>query len=219
VGKLRHRQGQAPACTTQLTSSETTEPPKRQPPVTSDAALPSQTPGGRRCPGCIYLARPLPGTRAGARRREPNHSLPGDEPNANPTPRHRQRIPSSVPALQQQCWTGGRLAHGPKPAAPLSRAGPGGEVAPSPAQELHLQEAAAGKSLPPWISTPESDAKGRNSTAVSNAQLTPTTGSCQEKGRGKGETTTTSIRPGPERLLNQRKDVLCPRTRRQVSAG
>lgn len=68
-----------------------------------------------------------------------------------------------------------------------------------------MQEAAAGKSLPPWISAPESDAKGRNSTAVSNAQLTPTMGFCQEKGRGKGETTTISICPRPERLLNQRK--------------
>lgn len=52
---------------------------------------------------------------------------------------------------------------------------------------------------------PESDAKGRNSTAVSKAQLTPTMGFCQEKGRGKGETTTISICLGPERLLNQRK--------------
>ena len=52
---------------------------------------------------------------------------------------------------------------------------------------------------------PESDAKGRNSTAVSNAQLTPTMGFCQEKGRGKGETTTISICLGPEHLLNQRK--------------
>lgn len=62
-----------------------------------------------------------------------------------------------------------------------------------------------GKSLPPWISVPESDAKGRNSTAVSNAQLTPTMDFCQGKGRGKGETTTISICLGPERLLNQRK--------------
>lgn len=70
---------------------------------------------------------------------------------------------------------------------------------------LHLQEAAVSKSLPPWISVPESDAKGRNSTAVSNAQLTPTMGFCQGKGRGKGETTTISICPGPECLLNQCK--------------
>lgn len=61
------------------------------------------------------------------------------------------------------------------------------------------------ESLPPWISVPESDAKGRNSTAVSNARLTPTMGFCQQKGRGKGETTTISICLGPECLLKQHK--------------
>lgn len=84
-------------------------------------------------------------------------------------------------------------------------AGPGGEAAPPCAEELHSQEAATGELLPPWISMPESDAKGRNSTAVSNIQLTPTMGFCQEKGRGKGETTTISICLGPECLLNQHK--------------
>lgn len=98
-----------------------------------------------------------------------------------------------------------KLSHSPKPAALLPRAGPGGDTVPPGAEEPRSQEVAAGKLLPPWISAPESDAKGRNSTAVSNAQLTPTTARCQGKGRGEGETATVSLCLGPGRLLNQRR--------------
>lgn len=112
--------------------------------------------------------------------------------------------PQSPPAATLTgCW---RTTHrSPEPAAPVPWAGPGGEAAPPCTEELRSQEAGMGESLPPWISVPESDAKGRNSTAVSNAQLTPTMGICQEKGRGKGETTTISICLGPECLLKQHK--------------
>lgn len=71
---------------------------------------------------------------------------------------------------------------------------------------------AAGKLLPPCISTPESDAKGRNSTAVSNAQLTPTTARCQGKGRGEGETATVSFCPGARAVAGAAQEPCCPGT-------
>lgn len=76
-----------------------------------------------------------------------------------------------------------------------------------------------GKSLPPWISVPESDAKGRNSTAVSNAQLTPTMGLCQQKGRGKGGNHNHLRVPGARAFAEPAQDPLRLGTRQQVPAG
>lgn len=107
VKKLRHRQVQRLACIIQLTSSKTREPPEPQPQVYRRYHLPLLNSQRRSCPGCIYLACSLPGTRDGAGRRDLSHSLPGDEPNANPTSRHCQSIPSSV---QPSSSNAGRLA-------------------------------------------------------------------------------------------------------------